>query len=160
MDNYIKDWNGGAETGEAREESEQVEDQFEEQYEVMGQEQYLDVERERYLDREQELLDLDMEEDEYVDKEQEQYIDVGDEQHQQTLPGILNFRVFTAGFAETQYKEYNQYTVKVFPYHYFRAELVPRLFGFISHLGTVVFFLKMIFKIIGTLHRFNLQLHL
>ena len=98
----VKD-NGDAEIGEETEEREQAEDQFEEADEVMGQEQYLDVEGELGLNMQQDDELLDMEEEPYVDitqdhqhQDMEQDVDMEDGQYQQTPPGILNFRMFTA----------------------------------------------------------------
>lgn len=66
----------------------------------MGEEQQLDVERELYPDVKQEL---------HLDVEEELYRDMEDGQYFVTLPGIINSRMFTQCFVETQYKEYNQY---------------------------------------------------
>ena len=59
MDSAVKE-NGGADTGEESEDSQQVDDQFEEPYEVMGQEQCLMEQDDQYLDMKQDqLVDVD-----------------------------------------------------------------------------------------------------
>lgn len=117
MDVSVKE-NGGAERERERK---QVEYEFKELDEATGQEQHLgaegelclnmqqddeslDLVEEPYEDMAQELQRLDLEQEQYVDSEQQlyedmerdQHLDMGDEQYQQTPPGILNFRMCTA----------------------------------------------------------------